>query len=96
MTTELAGIAMYMIGAMTTTGYPIAAVVLTGVVTLLLHWKAPMHALTHRIAPEEFHAIARFVLVTLVVLPKWVDLRSQRSHSSPSCSSNMGCVRRPR
>ncbi len=69
MTTELAGIAMYMVGAMTTTGYPVAAVVLTGVVTLLLHWKVPLHALTRRIAPEEFQAIARFVLVTLVVLP---------------------------
>ncbi len=69
MTTELAGIAMYMVGAMTTTGYPVTAVVLTGVVTLLLHWKVPLHALTRRIAPEEFQAIARFVLVTLVVLP---------------------------
>lgn len=69
MTTELAGIAMYLVGAMTTTGYPITAVVLTGVVTLLLHWKVPLHALTRRIAPEEFQAVARFVLVTLVVLP---------------------------
>lgn len=73
MTTELAGIAMYMVGAMTTTGYPVTAVVLTGVVTLLLHWKVPLHALTHRIAPEEFQAIARFVLVTLVVLPVLPD-----------------------
>ena len=69
MTTELAGIAMYLVGAMTTTGYPITAVVLTGVVTLLLHWKVPLHSLTRRIAPEEFQAVARFVLVTLVVLP---------------------------
>jgi uncharacterized membrane protein (DUF4010 family) len=69
MTTELAGIVMYMVGAMTTTGYPIMAVVLAGIVTLLLHWKAPMHSLTRRIAPEEFQAVARFVLVTLVVLP---------------------------
>ena len=49
MTTELAGIAMYLVGAMTTTGYPVPAVVLTGVVTLLLHWKVPLHALTRRI-----------------------------------------------
>lgn len=73
MTTELAGIAMYLVGAMTTTGYPVTAVVLTGVVTLLLHWKVPLHALTRRIAPEEFQAIARFVLVTLVVLPVLPD-----------------------
>ena len=68
MTTELAGIAMYLVGAMTTTGYPVT-VVLTGVVMLLLHWKVPLHALTRRIEPVEFQAIARFVLVTLVVLP---------------------------
>lgn len=69
MTTELSGIAMFLVGAMTTTGYLVEAVVLTGVVTLLLHWKLPLHTLTRRIEPEEFQAVARFVLVTLVVLP---------------------------
>ncbi len=69
MTTELSGIAMFLVGAMTTTGYLVEAVVLAGVVTLLLHWKLPLHALTRRIEPEEFQAVARFVLVTLVVLP---------------------------
>jgi uncharacterized membrane protein (DUF4010 family) len=69
MTTELAGMAMFLIGAMATSGFMISAVVLGGGLILLLHWKSPMHALVERIGKEEFQAITRFVLITLVVLP---------------------------
>ena len=69
MTTELAGIVVYLIGAMTTTGWLVEAVVLGGVLTLLLHWKMPLHAWIEKIAPAEFQAVARFVLVSLVILP---------------------------
>ncbi len=68
-TTELAAIAMFLIGAMTTSGWIVPAVVLTGAVTLLLHWKQPLHDWVERIEPLEFQAVARFVLVTLVILP---------------------------
>lgn len=69
MTTELAAVVMYLVGAMTTSGWLTEAVVLGGIVTLLLYWKLPMHAWIRRIAPEEFQAVARFVLVSLVILP---------------------------
>lgn len=69
MTTELAAIAMFLIGALATSGYMAGAVVLGGVVTLLLHWKVPMHNWVVRIGEIEFQAIARFVLISLVVLP---------------------------
>jgi uncharacterized membrane protein (DUF4010 family) len=69
MTTELAAVVMYLVGAMTTSGWLTEAVVLGGIVTLLLYWKLPMHAWIKRIAPEEFQAVARFVLVSLVILP---------------------------
>lgn len=68
-TTELAAIAMFLVGALATSGYIGGAVVLGGVVTLLLHWKVPMHAWVVRLGEDEFQAIARFVLVSLVVLP---------------------------
>ena len=37
--------------------------------TLLLHWKKPLHDWVERIEMAEFQAVARFVLVTLVILP---------------------------
>lgn len=69
MTTELAAVAMFLVGVLATSGFIAGAVVLGGVVTLLLHWKTPMHSLVKRIGASEFQAIARFVLVSLVVLP---------------------------
>ena len=68
-TTELAAIAMFLVGALATSGFIAGAVVLGGVVTLLLHWKAPMHTWVVRLGEIEFQAIARFVLISLVVLP---------------------------
>ena len=69
MTTELAALAMFLVGALATSGYLVVAVVIGGVVTLLLHWKAPMHSWVERIGAVELGAIGRFVLITLVILP---------------------------
>jgi uncharacterized membrane protein (DUF4010 family) len=73
MTTELAAITMFLIGAMTTSGWIVPAVVLGGAVTLLLHWKQPLHAWIEQIEGHEFRAVVRFVLLTLVVLPVLPD-----------------------
>lgn len=69
MTTELAAVAMFLVGALATSGYLQLAVVVTGGVMLLLHWKTPMHAGVERIGTTDFEAIVRFVLITLVLLP---------------------------
>ena len=69
MTTELAAIAMFLVGALATSGQLVVAVVMGGVVTLLLQWKTPMHSLVERIGSVELGAIGRFVLITLVILP---------------------------
>lgn len=68
-TTELAAIAVFLIGVLATQRALGIAIVLGGAVTLLLHWKGPMHALVQRIGEREFDAITRFILVTLIVLP---------------------------
>jgi uncharacterized membrane protein (DUF4010 family) len=60
---------MFLVGALATSGFIAGAVVLGGVVTLLLHWKAPMHTWVVRLGETEFQAIARFILISLVVLP---------------------------
>lgn len=69
LTTELAALATFLVGALATSEYVAQAVALAGVITLLLHWKKQMHGWVERIGEVEFGAIARFVLVTLVVLP---------------------------
>ncbi len=69
MTTELAAFVMFLVGILATLGLLEIAVVTTGAVTLLLHVKAPLHALTERIGKPEVDAIQRFVLIAFVVLP---------------------------
>jgi uncharacterized membrane protein (DUF4010 family) len=73
MTTELAAITMFLIGTLATSGHLAVAVVMGGVVTLLLHWKTPMHSWVERIGTVELGAIGRFVLITLVILPVLPD-----------------------
>ncbi|MBK80738.1 MAG: hypothetical protein CMQ43_07485 [Gammaproteobacteria bacterium] len=68
-TTLLAAVAVYLVGAACVAGYQTQAVVMGGVITMLLHWKRPLHGFVERIGRDEFSAIMRFVVITLVVLP---------------------------
>ncbi len=68
-TTLVAAVAVYLVGAACVAGYQAQAVVMAGVITLLLHWKQPLHGVVERLGQAEFSAIIRFVLITLVVLP---------------------------
>ena len=72
-TTVIATLAVYLVGAACVAGYQTHGVVMGGVITILLHWKAPLHGLVARIGASEFNAITRFVLITLVVLPVLPD-----------------------
>ncbi len=68
-TTLVAALVVYLIGAAAVAGFWIHAAVLGGTVTLLLYWKEPMHQWVERIGSDDFRIIARFVLITLVILP---------------------------
>lgn len=72
-TTMIAGLVVYFIGAAAVAGFPEHAVVLGGLVTLLLHWKEPLHHWVERIGSRDFGIITRFILITLVVLPVLPD-----------------------
>jgi uncharacterized membrane protein (DUF4010 family) len=50
-------------------GYVVPSVVVAGVVTVLLHWKAELHAVVRRIGQDEARALVRLVLIALVILP---------------------------
>jgi uncharacterized membrane protein (DUF4010 family) len=69
LTTEVALLLMFAVGALAMRGDSTLAIVLTGGVALLLHWKDPLHAFVRRIGEDDFSAIMRFVLIALVVLP---------------------------
>lgn len=72
-TTAVAALVTFLIGALAGSAYWPHAVVLAGVVTLLLHWKRPMHAIIGKLGEQDLEIIARFVLIALVVLPVLPD-----------------------
>ncbi len=73
MTTEVALLLMYALGAYVMDGNRAVAVVLGGTVAVLLHFKAELHGLVSRLGGAELRAIMQFVLLALVVLPVLPD-----------------------
>lgn len=72
-TTEVAALAVYAVGVLAVAGPLSAAVALGGVVAVLLHAKAPLHAFVNRLGEQDVRAIMRFALITLVILPALPD-----------------------
>jgi len=68
-TTEVAVVLMFALGAYLVPGYASVAVALAGTIAVLLHLKPQMHALAQKVGDNDFKAIMQFVLVTLVILP---------------------------
>jgi len=68
-TTEVAALFMFAVGAMLAAGLRVAAAVTAGVIALVLHWKRPLHALVQRLGEGDVNAIMRLVLIALVILP---------------------------
>jgi uncharacterized membrane protein (DUF4010 family) len=72
-TTEVALLLMYGLGAYTVLGERAVAVVLGGTIAVLLHFKAELHGLVGRLGDRELRAVMQFVLLALVVLPALPD-----------------------
>lgn len=73
MTTEIALLLMYALGAFVMSGNRGVAVVLAGTVAVLLHFKAELHGVVTRLGDGDLRAIMQFVLLALVVLPVLPD-----------------------
>jgi uncharacterized membrane protein (DUF4010 family) len=69
LTTEVAAVLMYGVGAYLVVGHTSIALALGGGTALLLHWKEPMHAFVAKIGATDLRAIMQFVLVAVVILP---------------------------
>ena len=69
MTTEIAVLLMYVIGVyLVEKNYPLAVVV-TGVVVVLLHFKTTIHRWVDRIGQKDLVGIMQFILISMVILP---------------------------
>lgn len=69
LTTEMAVLLMFALGAFLVSGPMLLVVVVGGVVALLLHWKAPLHRFANRVGDTDMRAIMQFVLISMVILP---------------------------
>ena len=68
-TTEMAVILMYAIGAYLVFGERMIAVVITGVITVLLHFKSTLHGWIGKFGQDDLKAIMQFVLISMIILP---------------------------
>lgn len=69
LTTELAALLLFGVGACIAVGHMAVAVALGGVIALLLQLKKPMHRFVAAIGDADIKAIMQLALVTLVILP---------------------------
>src|SRR5437899_6943591 len=69
LTTEIAALLMYGVGAYLVVGHGAAAVAVGGAVVLLLHLKQPLHRFVAAMGERDVSAIMQFALITLVILP---------------------------
>lgn len=72
-TTEVAALLMYALGAYLIQGALEVAVVLAGALAVLLHLKPQLHGLVKRIEAKDIRAVMQFVLISLVILPLLPD-----------------------
>jgi len=69
MTTEVAAVAMFTVGALLPLGHTATAVVASGIIALLLQWKQPLHAFARKLSQTDIQAAMRLILIGLVILP---------------------------
>jgi uncharacterized membrane protein (DUF4010 family) len=69
LTTEIAILVMYLLGAALSADYTTEVLVAGGTVAVLLHWKRPLHDLVDKIGEADAQAIFRLSLIALVILP---------------------------
>jgi uncharacterized membrane protein (DUF4010 family) len=68
-TTEVAALLMYGIGAYLVHGDRAVAVLLGGIVAVVLQFKQPMHSFVNRMGADDIRIIMQFVLLALIILP---------------------------
>jgi uncharacterized membrane protein (DUF4010 family) len=68
-TTEIAALLLYVVGASIVVGHLVAALVIAGALAVLLHSKRPLHNFARAMGERDMRAMMQFVLLSLVILP---------------------------
>ncbi len=69
MTTESAALLMFLVGVAVGDGLNGPAVVITGIVAVLLHWKKRLHGIVGKMGEKDIRGVIQFALIGLVILP---------------------------
>ena len=69
LTTEIAMLLMFAVGAYLVVGLPEVAIAIGGGVAVLLQYKGQMHSIANRLGETDLKAIMQFALISLVILP---------------------------
>lgn len=69
LTTEVAMLVMYGVGAFLAVGPAAVSIVVGGAVAVLLYLKPQLHGLAEKVGEADFRAIMQFALISLVILP---------------------------
>lgn len=69
LTTQVSALIMYTVGVGIAIDQTTLAIIVSGLVTVLLHWKKPLHGFVERIGEQDIRAILRLVLIGLIILP---------------------------
>jgi uncharacterized membrane protein (DUF4010 family) len=69
LTTEIALLLMYVVGAYLTLGYKEVAIALGGSVAVLLQFKGFLHGMVSKLGNDDLKAIMQLALISLVILP---------------------------
>lgn len=69
LTTEVAMLLMYGVGAFLAVGPAAVSIVVGGAVAVLLYLKPQLHGLAAKVGESDFRAIMQFALISLVILP---------------------------
>ena len=69
LTTEVAAMVMYAVGAYLVLGDAGVAVLIGGIVAILLQLKQPMHSFVSQMGADDIRVIMQFALLALVILP---------------------------
>jgi uncharacterized membrane protein (DUF4010 family) len=73
LTTEIALLLMFGVGAYLISGQRAVAIAIGGVVATLLHFKGQLHEAVARLSDNDLKAIMQFALISLVILPVLPD-----------------------
>ncbi len=73
LTTEMAALLMYVIGAYLVVGSSTIAVAVAATAAVLLQLKEPLHRIVSKIGEKDLVAIMQFVVISLVILPVLPD-----------------------